>query len=253
MTTILERPATPDRLFLWIMHRFAEVFEDHAILKGGMALRLLDSPRSTTAIDYVFVPYTSKKEVREQIERVLGELENVEVSIHSKMLRAEIRIDEAAIQLEVNVAPQCAAIPMATGGFARTQGQPSRVVRIMSLGCALAHKLAAWNERRLLRDLYDCYFLSSRLGENPDLEVLDTRLGSVSSRLPRLRKVQRMSRADLALELREAAGNLTQESLNEELAGILPAEELAGLAPRVKAAITKIAERFDHGTDATGE
>jgi predicted nucleotidyltransferase component of viral defense system len=245
MSTVLERPATPDSLFLWVMHRFAEVFEDHAIIKGGMALRLLDSPCATNQIDYVFVPYTSKKEVRTQIERVLGEFGNVEVSIHSKMIRAEIHVDEAAIQLEVNVAPHCDAIPMATGGFARELGQPSRIVRIMSLDAALAHKLAAWNERRLLRDLYDCYFLSSRLGEKPDLDVLDERLGSISSRLPGLRRRHSMSRSELALELREAAGALSQESLYEELAGILPPEELAGLAPRIRAAITKIAEQLE--------
>lgn len=56
------------------------------------------------------------------------------------------------------------------------QGQPSRIVRVMALDYALAHKLAAWNERRLLRDLYDGYFLAGRLGETPVREVLDQRL-----------------------------------------------------------------------------
>ncbi len=72
--TTLPRPATPDGLFLWVMHRFAEVFEDHAIIKGGMALRLMDCPRSTTDIDYVFVPYRSKNDVRARIESVLAEI-----------------------------------------------------------------------------------------------------------------------------------------------------------------------------------
>ena len=47
MTARLDRPATRDGLFLWVMHRFAEVFENHAVLKGGMALRLVDCPRRT--------------------------------------------------------------------------------------------------------------------------------------------------------------------------------------------------------------
>ena len=68
MTLPLDRPATSDGLFLWIMHRFAEVFANHAILKGGMAMRLIDSPRSTTDIDYVFMPYASKRNVRQEIE-----------------------------------------------------------------------------------------------------------------------------------------------------------------------------------------
>ena len=34
MSARLDRPATRDGLFLWIMHRFAEVFEEHAVIKG---------------------------------------------------------------------------------------------------------------------------------------------------------------------------------------------------------------------------
>lgn len=244
MTTPLDRPATTDGLFLWIMHRFSEAFAEHAILKGGMALRLIDSPRSTTDIDYVFVPYASKKDVREQIESVLHEMEEaeVEVQLHSKMLRAEICLDGASVQLEVNVAMECNGIPMSTGGFARQLGHAPRVVRIMSPDWALAHKLAAWNERRLLRDLYDCYFFAARLGEKPAEDVLDRRLARISSRIPTLAGRKTMTRADLAAELRAAGAALSQDSLVAELGGLLPSEELAGLAPRMKAATVKIAE-----------
>ncbi|MEQ9501632.1 MAG: hypothetical protein RIT81_32475 [Deltaproteobacteria bacterium] len=38
---------TRDELFLFVMHRFSEVFEQHAVPKGGMALRLLDSTRAS--------------------------------------------------------------------------------------------------------------------------------------------------------------------------------------------------------------
>ena len=57
-----------------------------------------------------------------------------------------------------------------------------------------------------------------------------------------------MSREELAMELRDAAGALTQERLDDELAGILPAEELAGLVPRLTAAIMKIAEQLDESS-----
>ena len=244
MTTPLDRPATTDGLFLWVMHRFAEVFADHAILKGGMAMRLIDSPRSTTDIDYVFVPYTSKKDVRAQIESVLREIEDAEVNIemHSKMLRAELRVDSASIQLEVNVAMDCNGIPMSTGTFARQQGQPARIVRIMSPDWALAHKLAAWNERRLARDLYDCYFFAARLQEKPAEDVLDHRLAHVESRIPALARRRTMSRTELAGELLAATVELSQERLAAELGGVLPSEELAGLAIRMRAAVVKIAE-----------
>ena len=244
MTRPLNRPATADGLFLWLMHRFSEVFADHAILKGGMAMRLIDSPRATTAIDYVLVPYASKKDVREQIESVLREIEGaeVEIGLHSKMLRAELRIDDASIQLEANVALECSAIPMSTGGFARQLGQPAQIVRIMSPDWAFAHQLATWNERRLLRDLYDCYFFAARLGERPAGEVLERRLSKISSSLPALARRRTMTRDELATELRAATADLSQERLLAELGGVLPPEELAGLAPRMKAASAKIAE-----------
>lgn len=244
--TDLERPATPDRLFLWVMHRFASLFDRHAILKGGMALRLLDSPRSTTDIDYLFVPYRSKREVRRLIERALAELEDAtyDIDLLSKMLRTRLRVDDAEIQIEVNVALECPTVAMATGGFARSQGQPSQVVAVMDPARALSEKLAAWNERRLLRDLYDCYFLSSRLGARFDPERLDQRLSKVESRRPKLRTRTTMSRQELADELTKAVQDLDQENVEAELLALLPAEELAGLALRLRASLTRITEQL---------
>jgi hypothetical protein len=247
MTVTLQRPATPDGLFLWVMHRFAEAFEDHAVLKGGIALRLFDCPRSTTDIDYVFVPFRSKKDVRGLIDGILAEIEDaqIDLAVHSKILRATVSVDAAAIQIEVNVDEECRSVPVPTAGFALDQGQPSRIVRVMALDCALAHKLAAWNERRLLRDLYDCYFLAGRLGESPDLELLELRLGEVESRLPALRGRKRMTRTELASELRTAADALTERAVGEELTPVLPAEELVSLVPRMRSAIVRIAELLE--------
>jgi predicted nucleotidyltransferase component of viral defense system len=242
MTAHLDRPATQDELFLWIMHRFAEVFEEHAVIKGGMVLRLLDSPRHTVAIDYVFVPFSSKKEIVNRIDKVLHEIEGavIKIELHSKMLRADLRVDDTAIVIEANVATECEAIPMATGGFARSVGHPSQIVRIMSPSVSLAHKIAAWNERRLLRDLYDCYFLASRAGASPNLDVLDLRLAKMQSRLPGLKKLHSMTRSRLADELLQATTHLSDSDLEHELAGILPPEELAGLAIRIRVSVERI-------------
>lgn len=244
MTARLDRPATRDELFLWIMHRFAEVFEEHAVLKGGMALRLMDCPRHTMDIDYVFVPFGSKQEVAGRVREVLAEIEGAEVDIrlHSKMLRAELRVDDAAVLIEANVAERCPSIPMSTGSFARSSGRPAQVIRIMSPSVALSHKLAAWNERRLLRDLYDCSFLSTRAGVAPDEEVLNARLSRIESRLPSLRRRRTMSRAELAAELRDGVAGLSDGDCERELAGLLPADELAGLALRIRAAVAKLAD-----------
>ena len=246
MTTPLPRPVTSDGLLLWVLHRFAEAFEEHAILKGGIALRLFDCKRSTTDIDYVFVPFRSQNDIRKRLERVLGEIDGAALTVatHSKMVRATIRIDAAAIQIEANVAMECPTTAVATAGFAAAQGQPSRVVRVMALDCALAHQLAAWNERRLLRDLYDCYFLTVRLGATPDWKVLDARLAKIESRLPKLAKRSRMTRGELATELQAAADALSEAKLRDELAPILPAEELGGLLPRLRSALVRLVEKL---------
>lgn len=246
MTARLDRPATRDGLFLWIMHRFAEVFEEHAVLKGGMALRLLDCPRQTVDIDYVFVPFSSKKPVADVVRRVLGEIEDAEVDIrlHSKMLRARLRVDEVAIVIEANVAEQCASIPVSTAGLARSVGRPAQVVRIMSPSTALAHKLAAWNERRLARDLYDCAFLVGQARVEPDLGVLDARLAKVESRLPALKGRRTMTHGELAAALGETVAQLSDAQLRQELAGLLPVEELAGLALRIRVAVTRLADHL---------
>jgi len=243
MTARLDRPATRDGLFLFVMHRFAEVFEEHAVLKGGMAMRLIDSPRMTVDIDYVFVPYTSKKQIADRVEAVLREIDGavIDVELHSKMLRADLRVDDQAVVVEINVSKDCESIAMTTGGFARAVGHPAQVIRVMGPGSALAHKLAAWNERRLLRDLYDCYFLAGRVGVDPDLEVLNDRLARVESRLPALRKRTSMSREQLTAELRLEIQHLDDEDLGRELSGLLPGDELAGLAIRIRSVIERVA------------
>jgi hypothetical protein len=203
-----------------------------------------DCPRYTTDIDYVFVPFRSKNDLRARVEAVLAEIEGAEVSIsaHSKMLRVDLRVDAAAIQIEANVALDCPSTPVATARFALAQGQPSRIVRVMALGHALAQKLAAWNERRLLRDLYDCYYLSVRLGATPETAALDERLGAIESKLPRLRKRKKVTRAEFAVGLRAAADSFTDDALRNALAPVLPPDELDGLAPRLRSATIRLAE-----------
>lgn len=50
-----------DELLLWFMGYFAQTFRNRAIIKGGMVLQLLNSPRATNDLDILFVPFTSKK------------------------------------------------------------------------------------------------------------------------------------------------------------------------------------------------
>jgi predicted nucleotidyltransferase component of viral defense system len=46
---------------------------------------------------------------------------------------------------------------MSSSPIASLYGMPPKIVRIVNLPIAFAHKIAAWNERELLRDLFDIY------------------------------------------------------------------------------------------------
>jgi predicted nucleotidyltransferase component of viral defense system len=48
---------------VWIINQLADKFGNHAILKGGMELRLFDCPRYTNDLDYIFIPFASKNEI----------------------------------------------------------------------------------------------------------------------------------------------------------------------------------------------
>ncbi|MEM6672223.1 MAG: nucleotidyl transferase AbiEii/AbiGii toxin family protein [Planctomycetota bacterium] len=244
MTAPIVRPASAEGLFLWVVHRFSELFGAQAILKGGMALRLLDCPRSTTDLDYIFVPFESKRDIESELRAALGELEDalVEIELHSKMLRVALSLDDARIQIEATVARSCDSELVGTASIAIDLGQPPQVVRILSVNQALAHKLAAWNERRLFRDLYDIYFLRTRLGASPDQDVLEERLAAVHSRLPRLRSINSMTSEELVEELRGVAEGLEERELLSELDPLLPDNELAGLTSRIRVAVLSLAD-----------
>ncbi len=82
---------------------------------------------------------------------------------------------------------------------------------------------------------------------NRDLQiaVLRKRLSEVRSQIPKLRRRQSMSFLELADELRQEALVVTQKRLSDGLSGLLPNEEIAGLAPRVKAALNTLAEQIE--------
>jgi predicted nucleotidyltransferase component of viral defense system len=240
------RPVTREGLLLWIIHRFAIEFEEHAIIKGGMALRLLDSPRFTNDIDYVFVPYASKKDILPAVRNVLDSLVDARIhtEAHSTMIRSDIYLDDVAVQVEVSVSQECQSLPMATASIASDMQQPSQIVRIQHPNVALAHKLAAWNERRLVRDLFDAYFLVARVGATVDLTIFNERLNHVRSRLPKLRAIKRMTLSQFADDLQAAVFDLNNAMIDAELLSLIPDTEGAGLALRMRATLTQLVDHL---------
>jgi len=232
-----------ESLMVSIMNSIADAFGNHAILKGGMVLRLLDCPRTTNDLDYVFVPFSSKNEIKDQLIEALGALPGAEIScsLNSKTLRCLVRQKHRTVQVEVQVELACASQELSTAVVAKAHQQQGRIIRVMQLDVALAHKLAAWNERRLVRDLYDIYFLYQLAGAKPHLATLTNRLCNIQSRLPGAPKRARLSLAELADVLDGAAADLTPAAIHEQLRDYLVREELIGLEIRLPITMRRVA------------
>jgi len=238
--------ATTDWLMIWIMHKFADEFREHALLKGGMELMLMSSERATNDLDYIFVPFKSKLDLEPSIDAILAELIGCDVqkSFHSKSGRYLIRYGRAHVQLEFNVAEFVPSTSLTTALLAKKVGVLPRAIRVMSPEVAFAHKLAAWNERRLLRDLYDAYFWYAIVKATPDLKVLDSRIAKIESRIPVLKKTKAMSRRDFAAELERAARNLTESAVADELGPLFASEQLEGLLPVLRTKLVELAQKI---------
>jgi hypothetical protein len=232
-------------LMLEVLHLFADRFEGRAVLKGGLELRLMDCPRFTNDMDYVFVPYKSKKEIHGPVLRALKSLPGVSVEsgLHSTCFRCQIKRDVLGLQLEINVARECPSEPLSTAALARDHNTLPRVIQAMKLDVALAHKIAAWNDRRLIRDLYDAYFMFQVLHVLPDIKTLSRRLkAKPKRRIPGRTPASGVD--DLMNQLTSAVAVLSQEAVEEELRYSFTPEELAGLNHKIRVGVMALVEKI---------
>jgi predicted nucleotidyltransferase component of viral defense system len=233
-----------EALLVWLIGFFAEKFHHHAILKGGMVLRLLESPRSTNDADFVFVPYSSRKDLQEDVRAALDGVPELRWSdrLDSRAWRLSVRHGGQSAQVEITVAEACASFPISTGPLARTHGLPGNIVRAMDLSVALSNKLAAWNERHLWRDVLDLWFLHSVQRTALDYPTLDARLEKVVGRKG---KPKRMTRLELAQSLRRTASGITRDAVEQELSDTLPATDLVGIEVRLATALGRLAQDLE--------
>ena len=229
-----------ESLMLFLINLFGEKFPQSAILKGGMALRMLDCPRYTNDIDYTFIPYDSKADVVGNICAILDDIEGLKYfyRMNSKCIRIKINYGEIFTQVEINVAKVCPSVAVSTESLASNIGQLSSIIRVMDYKVAMAHKLAAWNERGLVRDLYDLQFYYAYLKVLPDIDTLKGRLKNIQSN-KRRKNAGKMKIEQLIDRLRLRLEGLSSEDINE-LADYLPADSLPGLEIKLRANLLKL-------------
>lgn len=231
-----------DDLMIYLINLIGEEFPQSAILKGGMSLRLLNSPRFTNDLDYVFMPYKSKKEILDNVCSLFDSIDNLEYtySLNSKCLRFKLNYKEIKTQVEINVSEYCPSVPISTAEVSSQSNQLSRIVRVMDYSVAMAHKFAAWNEKKLIRDLFDLYFFYVFIKVLPDLDTLKKRLQKVSS-TPRNKNPKQMNLKQLLNKLDKVLSKLSSNDMNE-LLDYLPNNSLTGLETKIKVNLLKMAD-----------
>lgn len=234
-------------LMVWLMNFVADKFGNSAVLKGGMELRLLDCPRHTNDIDYVFVSFSSKKDVCELFVDALEQVPDLKVehSLNSKCLRCVCEYNGLRVQIEINVSQSCESQELTTASLARQYDLQGRIVRGMRFDLALAHKIAAWNERGLVRDLYDCYFMANILAIRPHGPTLGQRLAKVGVRVGRKTKKLSMTTLDLARKIERTLDSLTQQAVEEQMRDFLVPEELPGLEKKMRIGLRKLIDALE--------
>jgi hypothetical protein len=240
MITISPEIKSTDDLLIWFLGYLAQKFKHHAILKGGMVLRLLNSPRCTNDLDILFVPFTSKKEILPKLQLALSQIQGIEstVSADSKCIRCQIRFGLLQIQIEGTIAKSCEYESIST----LNQGTPI-LLAVQRRDIALSHKISAWNERQLMRDLYDIYFYISVLNTLPNQTTLQTRLKHVY--LGRTNRSQAMKMAELIDKLKKCQSTLTPPMLKRELKATLHPIEFPGLDLKIKVALQLLIDHLN--------
>jgi predicted nucleotidyltransferase component of viral defense system len=226
-----------------VLDLFAQKFDKKAVLRGGMVLRVLGSPRLTNDLDYVFVPYKSKKDIVDEIITCLRSIDGAELdySLNSKCLRVVLTVDQTTIQIEAKVAMDVKTATTSTRLFSSQFNLPPRIIHVVDTNIALANKMAAWNERRLIRDIYDIWFLL-QMNATPDKDTLAKRLSKpVYSTLVKKRDYfPGKACSEFCDFLRMKVASLSDEQIRNELSDYLPPDETEGLSLLFRAALSKL-------------
>lgn len=236
-----------EKLLIQLLNALAERLKDRLVLKGGMLLRLLESPRFTQDLDLAFVTKQSKKEVVKEVLAAIKAMPFLEITRHSLNSRGifvDVREPESGTvaALEINVVPELhlPSEPLSTARVSAKYALAGRVVRVMAIAEAFSNKIAACLERGAGRDLYD---LSLFEPMTPfDLGTLVERLSHLEIARAKPRKI---TTAEAALLLRKRLEELTEVRLKEEIYPIILKEHRPGLLLVIRASVSRIIQRLE--------
>jgi predicted nucleotidyltransferase component of viral defense system len=241
---------TPDRLLARLINCLADQFKDELVLKGGMQLRLLNSPRRTQDLDYAWKRAGSRKFFAKKIKVSLEKLSGIKVSpledevftSRGFILDVEDDGNKEKAKVEINVVkafhqnPQ----PLATTPLANQFNLEIKIVSSLALPEAFSHKLAAAIERGLARDFYDLTQFEPLTSF--DETTLKARLSKLSIDRQRFTSVSPQQASAL---LKKRFQELSEERIEQELSGLLDEAQMRGIRTIMAACTGRIAAQLE--------
>lgn len=238
---------TTEELLAHLLNHLALKFNNQLILKGGMLLRLLNSPRSTQDLDYCWVRTKKRNIFGQEVKETLESLEGVRVTrleANSRGIFLDVadRNSNVKAKVEIGVVKSMPLppVPLATTSLSQPYSLASRIVSTMDLAEAFSHKIAASLERNLMRDLFDLAQMEPLT--NFDAGVLKMRLAKLSIGRAKPREV---SFREAAAILRRRMERLTQKDLEKELLAVLPQEKLTGGSLVIRASMSRTIQKLE--------
>lgn len=235
-----------EELLILLLNHLAEKMKDRLILKGGMLLRLLQSPRPTQDLDFVLISKESRKVLVREIISCLDELQAIEVTrqnLNSRGIFLDVRDRESKIEatLEINVvlSTHLPPEPISTARVSSLYSLAGRVVSAMAPAEAFSNKIAASLERKVIRDIYDLSLFEPMTSF--DQETLKDRLSKLQIHRTKPRTVTLVEAADL---LQKRLDELTEEKIKTELYPLLPDEYRGGLLLPIRASVSRIIQKL---------
>ena len=238
---------SPEELLTRVLNYLSEKFKNKLILKGGILLRLYNSPRATQDIDFVLLSKESKKKLKTLLIEALKEMEEIKIEkieLNSRGIFIDVTNPEGEqrclIEINVLASTHLPPEPISTAPLAQKYSLSARVVSAMSFAEAFSHKIAAGLERNALRDLYD-------LSQMEAMGIFDTptlmeRLSSLSIGRTKPKSVPIKQAAQI---LRERLERLTQKRIEEELYPLLPVEYHAGVLRIIQASVGRLIQQLE--------
>lgn len=241
----MNEPLQREKLLLRILHLISARFKNQAILKGGLSLRLFNSPRFTQNVDLVFVTSTSRKIIAKEIEDILrkeNDISIIETTLNSRNVFIDIESNGIVAQIEISVKDKlnCEPEAMTTASMAIPLNLPPQIILIMSRPESFSNKIAAALERNTSRDLYDISLYEP---------MTDFDFATLQQRLNRIyvgkNKYESISFQDAASRLKKRILTLDNTNLIRELTGLVPESYLQHSSDIIKSSVNRLCQKLE--------